>query len=210
MEAALTSAPKSKGIRSSDGERRCLVSGEMLPKENMMRFVIGPDHNVVPDLAQNLPGRGLWVKADREALEQAVRKNLFARAAQSDAVTAENFVDQVQELLRRRCLDYMGLACRSGIVVLSEMSVEAALKGGKLALLLLADDAKHDLSNYAHDTDVCSLFNRQELGSAFGYAQSVYVGLKPHAITARLKLDLARLQSMTDFSLLLNNGRKIQ
>ena len=64
MEAAYTSAPPQDPVRYSDNERRCLVTGAVLPKADLIRFVVGPDDSIVPDLAQNLPGRGLWVTAD--------------------------------------------------------------------------------------------------------------------------------------------------
>ena len=62
-------------------ERRCLVSGGIKPKEQMIRFVVGPDETVVPDIAGKLPGRGLWVDADRGLLSQAIAKSAFSRAA---------------------------------------------------------------------------------------------------------------------------------
>ncbi|MFZ3034661.1 MAG: DUF448 domain-containing protein, partial [Parvibaculum sp.] len=74
---------------ASREERRCIVSGEVGPREALIRFVIGPDDLVVPDLAERLPGRGLWVTASREAVETAVRKGLFAKAARTKAMASE-------------------------------------------------------------------------------------------------------------------------
>src|ERR1700677_338473 len=90
--------------------RRCLATGEMRPKEDLVRFVIAPDLTVVPDLACNLPGRGLWVTAAREPIETAARKNLFARAAKSQVKADPDLADKVAELLKKRCLDWVGLA----------------------------------------------------------------------------------------------------
>ena len=49
-------------------ERRCLVSGEVLAEDRLVRFAADPDGNVVPDVAAVLPGRGMWVRADRDAV----------------------------------------------------------------------------------------------------------------------------------------------
>ena len=62
-------------------ERRCIVSGEVLPDRALIRFVVSPDGQVTPDVAAKLPGRGIWVGATQEALATAIRKNLFAKAA---------------------------------------------------------------------------------------------------------------------------------
>ena len=72
----------------SGRERRCIVTGEILPDEKRVRFVVGPDNQIVPDIEETLPGRGIWVKAERAAIEKAVAKGLFARAAKAQ-VTAD-------------------------------------------------------------------------------------------------------------------------
>lgn len=64
-------------------ERRCIVTGEVQPKAGLIRFVAGPDGEVVPDLAEKLPGRGFWVVADRQALDKAAAKGLFSRGAKA-------------------------------------------------------------------------------------------------------------------------------
>ena len=62
-------------------ERRCIVTRAVQPRAGLIRFVAGPDDVVVPDLAEKLPGRGMWVSADAAALGQAAKKGHFARAA---------------------------------------------------------------------------------------------------------------------------------
>ena len=49
--------------------RRCVVTRARLPKEQMFRFVVGPDRAVVLDLAGKLPGRGIWLSASRDVIE---------------------------------------------------------------------------------------------------------------------------------------------
>src|SRR5262249_22466331 len=138
MEARMEPARENSPAREGHAERRCLVTGEVLPKEALIRFVIGPDASVVPDLAHGLPGRGLWLKAGRAFIDTAVQKNLFARAAKAQARPAADLADQVERLMRKRCLDFIGLARGAGIAVLGQPQVEAALKAGKIGLLLLA------------------------------------------------------------------------
>src|ERR1700722_18822072 len=109
MEAAHPSTPTARTDRSHTSERKCLVTGEVRPKDELIRFVAAPDHSITPDLAQNLPGRGLWVTADREAITTAARKNLFARAAKAQVKADPALADRVVELMKKRCLDFLGL-----------------------------------------------------------------------------------------------------
>jgi predicted RNA-binding protein YlxR (DUF448 family) len=200
MEAAQPSAPELQAAPSTeDGERRCLVTGETCSKDELIRFVIGPADAVVPDLAHNLPGRGLWVKADYEAITSAAKKGLFAKAAKAPAKAAADLADQIAQLLRARCLSFMGMAKGAGLTILGQPQVETALRAQKLGLLLLADDAKSELDR-RNPVAECRLFTRDELGAALGYAQIVYAGLKPHGLTKRLVAEIHRLTQLIETS----------
>ena len=91
-------------------ERRDVVSGQVMPEAALIRFVAGPDGSVVPDLARKLPGRGMWVAADRESVAAAVKKNAVARSAKAQLKAAPDLPDQVERLLRQRLLASLGLA----------------------------------------------------------------------------------------------------
>ena len=99
-----------KGART----RRCIVTGEVLPEDRLIRFVAGPEGVVVPDLARKLPGRGLWVRAARADVELAARKGAFSRAAKAQLKAPPDLADQVESLLKRRLLQALGLARRRG------------------------------------------------------------------------------------------------
>ena len=75
--------------------RTCIATGEVGAPERMIRFVVGPQGDVVPDLARRLPGRGMWVRAERAAVERAVAKNLFARAARASVRPAADLPERV-------------------------------------------------------------------------------------------------------------------
>jgi len=203
MQAAHTLAPPDRTERARDSERKCLVTGDVRPKTKLIRFVASPDHSITPDLAQNLPGRGLWVTAEREPIQTAARKNLFAKAAKTSVTADPDLADQTAQLMRKRCLEFLGLARRAGIAVLGQPQVEAALKAGKISLLLLANDASQmsaigcqKSEKFCHLTSVFRLLTRDELGAALGHDQIVYAGLKAHPLTAKLTAELARLEKI--------------
>ena len=207
MEAAHTSSPKNQ--TASESTRRCLVTGEVSPKDDLIRFVVAPDSTIIPDLAQNLPGRGLWVSASRSAIAEAAKKNLFSKAAKTSVKVDAALADQVAQLMHKRCLDFLGLARRSGLAVLGQPQVEGELKAKRLGFLLIADDAGSDLSAFraARETPISNHFNRNELGAALGHDQLVYVGLKPHTLTKKLQAELARLEKiLPPHPIVLGNG----
>src|SRR4029077_8553852 len=97
-------------VADSGPLRRCLVSRQVRPKAELLRFVVGPEGRLIVDPAERLPGRGLWLTPRRDIVESAVAKGLFAKAAGQRVVVAGELADDVERLLRQRCLALLGLA----------------------------------------------------------------------------------------------------
>src|SRR4051812_17343271 len=112
--------PRVNGTR----ERRCIVTGEVLPEARLLRFVVGPEGEIVPDVAAKLPGRGLWVRAERSAIAQAAAKRLFAKAAKAPVKLDAGLPDRAEACLVERMLAYLGLARRAGELLLGFDQVE--------------------------------------------------------------------------------------
>ena len=125
------------GRVSFSRERRCIVTGEVLPEARLLRFVLGPDSEVVPDVEAKLPGRGMWVRAERGAIAQAVAKRLFAKAAKAPVRVDANLAERAEARLVERMLAHLGLARRAGELFLGFDSVEKALRGQILPHLSL-------------------------------------------------------------------------
>jgi predicted RNA-binding protein YlxR (DUF448 family) len=178
--------------------RTCLVTGAVKAKDALIRFVLDPENVVVPDLAERLPGRGLWVSATRAALELAVKKNPFSRAAKIKAIVKPDMPQRVEALLTKRCLDLLGLARGAGLVVTGQAQVEQTLKNKELAYILVAVDAGGDglkKLGYA-DIPLLRALTREELGAALGHDHLVYLGLRPQTLTEKLKNELMRWQGV--------------
>lgn len=124
--------------------RRCIVTRESYPKERMIRFVVDPEQRLVADLAETLPGRGMWVLADRGHLSTAIDKKLFARAARQPVTVPVDFLAQIDRGLYNRCRDLLALCRRAGQAVPGFEKVREQLKKGTIGLVVIADDAADD------------------------------------------------------------------
>ncbi len=185
-------------------ERRCLASGQVRPKRELIRFVVAPDGRVMSDLKGELPGRGLWVTAERDALRKACTPGRFAKAARRDVAVPDDLIERLEQGLRRRCLDLLGLARRAGGVAAGFEKVQAMLRAGKAGALLQAADGsaqgRDKLSALARavspDLPEIDLFSAEQLGQALGRDNVVHVALEPGAIADRLILEAGRLQGV--------------
>ncbi len=184
--------------------RRCLASGRVLPKESLLRFVVGPGGDLVPDLAERLPGRGLWLLARRDMMAKACKKNLFAKAAKRQVNLPSDLAERVEQLALKRCLDQLGLARRAGAVVLGFEKVKAGLRADRLGLLLQASDGAADgrdkLRALARavggDTAMLQFCDAAQLGAALGREAAVHVGVVRGRFAAGLQRDIGRLAGL--------------
>ncbi|MCR6629641.1 MAG: DUF448 domain-containing protein [Magnetospirillum sp.] len=113
----------------SGPNRRCIVTGQVRPKGELLRFVVSPAGEVVPDLEHRLPGRGIWLSARRDVVNTAVTKRLFAKAARRAVTVPGELADRLEGLLCRRCLDAISLARRAGQAVCGFEKVKAESEG---------------------------------------------------------------------------------
>ena len=177
--------------------RRCIVTREALEKDQLIRFVLGPENVVFPDLAGKLPGRGAWVKAERAVLEQAVKKNAFAKAFQTGAKVPAGMVEHIGRMLDQQILDLLGLARRSGLVVTGFEKADTALRTGRAVLLIEAKDAgKEGRSKLARHTlpgvEIWAPLTADLLGRAIGRDHAVHVAVGSGGLAERLKIALRR------------------
>lgn len=161
--------------------KTCFVTKEARPRSEMLRFVAAPDRTIVFDAAGKLPGRGLWLTADKDILAQAVSKKLFHKAAGKQVKIPSELVASVETALRERCLNLMGLCRKAGLLVFGYEAVKKAVGQGEAVVAFEAMDASERGQNKIFKpTDifpVYTLFSREEMGQIAGLEEVVHVAL---------------------------------
>jgi len=166
-------------------ERRCAATGICKPETALIRLAIAPDATLVPDLAAKLPGRGVWVSADRDSLAKAIKSGALSRSAKTKVVVPDGLAEQIEALLEDRALSLLGLARRAGMLAAGFDAAKLALKSGKPAWRVEASDASRDgrskldrLCQAAWgDVPVAGCFTATALGAATGRDSVVHATL---------------------------------
>ena len=170
-------------------DRTCIVTRRPAEPDELIRFVVGPDKAVVPDLKRNLPGRGCWVTADREHVDKAAKKGLFPRALKSEVTVQPDLGGMVDRLLAKSALGALGLARKAGALALGATKVEASVRSGAALLVLHADEASEDglrkitqarrATAHAGGPEIMAykLFSEQELGLALGGTNVIHAAV---------------------------------
>ncbi len=125
-------------------DRMCIVTREKLQAEELVRFVVGPSGELVPDLKQKLPGRGCWVTAKKSIIDQAVNRNVFANALKSKVDVPDNLSTSVDMLLTKSTLGMIGMARKAGQFITGSAKVDTALRNGEAVASFHATDAAED------------------------------------------------------------------
>ncbi|MFP7672133.1 RNA-binding protein [Marivita sp. S0852] len=183
--------------RESGPERKCIATGEVHPKTELIRFVVGPEGTLVPDLAEKLPGRGIWVTATRAALEMAMKKNHFLRAAKAQVSVSDTLVSDIEQQLARRVINLISLSRKSGIAISGYEKVKDALSKETAEVLLQAEDGstrgKSKLST-PHFGHYIGWLKADELGMAFGRQTVIHAALGAGGLTQRVVDEAQRLK----------------
>lgn len=183
-------------------ERKCIATGEVRPVGELVRFVVGPEGGIVPDVMGKLPGRGIWVSADRAALDKAASKNLFSRAAKTKVSVPEGLADEVEAQLARRVVNLISLARKSGAAVAGYEKVKDWLSQEKARVLIQARDGsergKSKLST-PYGGRFIGWLTADELGLAFGRQTVIHGALAAGGLSSRVVEEAARLKGLRGF-----------
>lgn len=144
MTAAVNDIELDSGPQARDRERLCVATRTVRPVADLIRFVIGPDGEAVPDLKRKLPGRGVWVTATQDALGEAIKRKVFARGFKRDVRLAADLLPRTERLLERAALDALAIAGKAGRIAAGFAKVEAALAHDEVVALVHAAEAAPD------------------------------------------------------------------
>lgn len=188
--------------RSDGPERKCIATGEVQPQNGLVRFVVGPDGQIVPDVLGKLPGRGIWVSADKAAIEKATKKGLFARAAKQPVTVPEGLAEEVETQLVRRLVELISLARKSGKAVAGyEKTKDWLAKGEAKVLIQSSDGSERGKSklNTPRDGRYMGWMTANELGLAFGRQTVIHGALASGGLSERVVQEAQRLKGIRGF-----------
>jgi uncharacterized protein len=188
---------KDNEVVRQESERSCIVSREAQPKDGLLRFVVSPDGVLIPDVAEKLPGRGLWLSCSVHMLHHALEQHAFNKAARQKLVIPDGLDSLIEKQLLQRVQHWLSLAVKAGEVVSGFVKVEAWLASRRVVLLLEASDGASDgkekIKRLASGVLCKQILTRDELGDALGKADAVHVAVASGGIAEYLLRDLRRL-----------------
>ncbi|CBI75841.1 conserved protein of unknown function [Bartonella clarridgeiae 73] len=170
-------------------ERTCIVTKKSASAATLIRFVIDPNNQIIPDLKANLPGRGIWVSAHHATIEEAVKCKAFSKNLKTDVKVSEDLAHIVDKLLLKTALGSLSMARKAGAIVTGSTKVVSAIRSGQVILVFHAKEAKENgkrkISQAIHaiqqqinqNIKTISLFTSDEMSMAFGANPVIHAAL---------------------------------
>jgi uncharacterized protein len=194
--------------------RLCAVSRVQKPPDDLIRFVLGPDGTIVPDLARRLPGRGVWITGTRRDVAAALRQKAFARSFRQVVLVPDDLVDRIEALMKKRLAEAASIARKAGLLVTGFAKVEELIDVGKAEVLMHAADAANDgvakldrkfraLRGLIEDRDqIVHELTSAELSLAIGRSNVVHAAASGGGASERIVYEASRLRRYRE------NGRE--
>jgi predicted RNA-binding protein YlxR (DUF448 family) len=183
--------------------RKCIVTGESKDCDELIRFAIGPDEEIAPDLFRKLGGRGVWVTATRENVEQACTKKAFNRAFSTNVVLPEDLPGLIDQLLQKSALDSLGMARKAGQIITGQGRLDGAIRSGGIALVFHASDGAGDgkrktgaalhAMGLRENVTMIDLFTSAQMSLALGLSNVVHAGMPSGGLSSAILEKYRRL-----------------
>ena len=169
----------------------------------MVRFIVDPNNEILPDISEKLPGRGIWVKTEKNALDQAISKNLFLKAANKKVLVRKNLSSLVEDILVKTVISLISLSRKSGAALNGYEKVKSSLIDGTAKVLIQAKDGsvnqKRKLRPPGGKENYINCLSSKELGEAFGRNYVVHVSLTSGGLSKRVVHEASRLNKLRGF-----------
>ncbi len=167
-------------MTTNNPSRTCLFTGEEKPQDQLLRFTLTPDRQVVPDFKKRLPGQGFYITNSKQILANAVSKNIFKKLGKH-TVIMPNLLEIVENILKNRALESINLAKKAGVLVSGFDKVKEKLTADKVAFVLEATDAGADghskILAAGKNVEILTLFSIEELDKALNRTNTVHAAL---------------------------------
>ncbi|MBL4756984.1 MAG: RNA-binding protein [Rhizobiales bacterium] len=183
--------------------RKCIVTGESKDCAELIRFAIGPEGEIAPDLFRKLGGRGVWVTATREDIERACAKKAFNRAFSTNVVLPDDLPGLIDVLLQKSMLESLGMARKAGQIITGQGRLDGAIRSGGIALVLHASDGAKDgmrktgaalhAMGLRDEVPVIDIFTSAQMSLVLGLSNVVHAGMPSGGLSSAILEKYRRL-----------------
>jgi predicted RNA-binding protein YlxR (DUF448 family) len=182
--------------------RTCAGCRTVTDPGELVRAVLGPSGEAVPDLSGSGFGRGAWVHPHPDCLEKALPRGFSKSMKNGVHTSVAEFSAALRAQAERRAYSLIGAAFRARKAAAGSTAVRDAFTAGRVALVLIASDARAAAETPWVDALVKSgkargFGSKELLGRAIGRPDTGVIAILDEGISSALShtLGVAELGS---------------
>ena len=180
--------------------RKCVLTGNILPKEELLRFVLLKDGTILPDFNKKLDGHGFYLSNSKTLLQGlSAKANPLNKILHTKTIMAEDMPQIVEQILYKRGLDAVNLARKAGDLVSGFEKVKEVIAKGKAAFVIEAsdagDDGKQKIAAMSKDVEKFIIYDVAALSKALNRENTVHLAVKKGPMSNMVRTALQRYQT---------------
>ena len=180
--------------------RKCLVTGNIIEKKDLIRFVVDPENNLIADINQNLPGKGYWVKADRDTILKAINKNILYKTMKKEVNIEKNVINRIEIQITKHIINQISLCRKAGAAIFGFDKIKASIKNNNIGLVIQAldgsDREKKRLLNQSIPRIIDDCLTGSDLGKAFGREKVIHCAILRSGFVENIYFHSNRLNNL--------------
>ena len=161
--------------------RKCIITGEVKPKSELLRFTVLPDNSLIPDFNKKLGGKGVYFSNSKRLIEETFKTVKIGKVLHKPVKFDQDLAQVVEKLLAAKGLEVLNLARKSGNLILGFEKIKEQIIKNKVAFVVEAADAgadgKQKMSELCKSIEIISVYDSDTFAKAFGRELVVYLAV---------------------------------
>ena len=182
--------------------KKIFLNSSSINKDDFIKISLSPDNRLVPDLRDKLPGKSIWLPANKALITDILRKKDLKSYFGVSEILTPDLVFLIEMILRKKILNSISLAKKAGFLAIGLDTIKTKLIEKNHCLIVVAKGAKslQRYSVFSSSNVSCfeNLLYQKDLEKSTGKNNVKYVGILSKNFKKTIQVDLNKLKGFID------------
>ena len=182
--------------------KKIFLNSSSINKDDFIKICLSPDNKLIPDLCDKLPGKSVWLPADKALIVDILREEDLKTYFGISKIHSPDLVSIVEMILRKKIMSSISMTKKSGVLAIGLDAIKTQLIQKRHCLIIVARGAKRltDKSFFVSKNISVfeSLLEQKDLEKSTGKINVKYVGIFSKNFKKTIQVDLNKLKGFID------------
>ena len=182
--------------------KKIFLNSSSINKDNFIKICLSPDNILIPDLCDKLPGKSVWLPADKALIVDILRDEDLKTYFGISKIYSPDLVSIIEMVLRKKIVSSISMTKKSGVLAVGLDAIKAQLIQNSHCLIIVAMGAKGLANKSYFASENVSVFEglleQKDLEKSTGKINVKYVGVFSKNFKKTIQVDLNKLKGFID------------